>query len=100
LRPTPNRAIGFFPIFSDDRIHPYDVTTTPEVFDDLVDGVDRVYVVHANNARALGHGNFQPKPIAEYLFALAVELTYRGFAPDSKMTIGTGEVDIWRRTAR
>jgi hypothetical protein len=102
LRPTPDHPVGFFPAFSDERLYPHEsmttpFMTTPEEFDDFVKGADRVYVVHANNARALGYGNVKTLDDAEYLFALAVELVYRGFTHESTTTVETGQIDIWRR---
>jgi hypothetical protein len=88
LRPTPDRAIGFLPAFSDDRLHPHDFTTTPEEMSDFVDDVDRVYVVHAI-VDPLGHN--------QYLFGLAVDLSFRGFERERSTIIGTGKVDTWRR---
>jgi hypothetical protein len=90
LRDTPERQIGFLPTFVDRRLHQHDVTTTAEEFEGFVEGIDRVYVVHAMiNGRRL----------PEYLFNLAVALDLRGFRRESTRTIETGRIDVWRREA-
>jgi hypothetical protein len=90
LRSTPERSIGFLPTFADQRLHRHDPGTTPVEFDDFVDGVDRVYLVHAN---VFGLG------MDEYLFKLALELALRGFTRISTRTIETGNVEVWQRQA-
>jgi hypothetical protein len=88
LRLTPERQISFLPVFGDHRLHQHDVTTTAQEFDGFVEGVSRVYVVHA-----LINGRRQP----QYLFDLAVELDLRGFTRESTSTIESGRVDVWRQ---
>lgn len=87
VRFTPERAVGFLPAFSDERLHQHDFDTRPRQFDEFVDGADRVYVVHAI-IKTPG----EPR----YLFGLAVELTLRGFTLQSSRTIEAGQIDIWR----
>jgi hypothetical protein len=89
LRSTPERSIGFLPTFADQRLLTHDDTTTPEQFDDFVDGVDRVYLVHALAGSGQG----------EYLFKLDLELAFRGFTRVSTRTIDTGHVEVWQRQA-
>jgi hypothetical protein len=89
LRQTPERSIGFLPKFADQRLHRHDPRTTPEEFDDFVEGVDRVYLVHAK----LG-----ALPV-DYLFKVQLELALRGFARVSTETIETGYVEVWDRRA-
>jgi hypothetical protein len=90
LRPTPERSVGFLPAFADRRLHLHDSTTTTEEFNAFVEGVDRVYVVHAL-LRSRGEG--------EYLFNLALELTFRGFTRESSRVIERVQVEVWRRQA-
>jgi hypothetical protein len=88
LRPTPERGVGFLPTFVDQRLHRHDPSTTPEEFNNFVEGVDRVYLVHAN----AGIG-------PDYLFKLALEFVLRGFTRISVRTIETGHVEVWQREA-
>jgi hypothetical protein len=90
LRPTPERSVGFLPAFADRRLHLHDLTTTPEEFNEFVQGADRVYVVHALLRR---QGD------AEYLYNLALELALRGFTRESSRVIERVQVDVWRRQA-
>jgi hypothetical protein len=90
LRPTPQRSVGFLPAFADRRLHLHDLTTTPEEFNEFVEGADRVYVVHAL-LRSQGE--------AQYLFNLALELSFRGFARESSRVIERVQVEVWRRQA-
>jgi hypothetical protein len=64
--------------------------TTPEEFNEFVQGVDRVYVVHALLRRP---GD------AEYLYNLALELALRGFTRESSRVIERVQVDVWHRPA-
>jgi hypothetical protein len=89
VRHTPERSIGFLPTFADPRIHRHDPRTKPEEFDDFVEGVDRVYLVHANVVGLPG----------DYLFKIDLELALRGFARVSRETIETGYVEVWDRAA-
>jgi hypothetical protein len=86
LRFTPDRSIGFLPDFSDNRLHLFDFTTTPEELIDSVEGADRVYMVHAN-VDPVSHGKL--------LFNLAVGLRLLGFERQDTMTVATGQVDVW-----
>jgi hypothetical protein len=90
LRPTPERSVGFLPAFADRRLHLHDSATTPEEFNEFVEGAERVYVVHAL-LRSRGEG--------EYLFNLALELTFRGFTRESSRVIERVQVEVWRRQA-
>jgi hypothetical protein len=90
LRHSPERAPGFLPTFVDQRLHRHDPSTTPEEFNDFVDGVDRVYLVHAK---------VQGTKMAEYLFKIDLELALRGFTRISRSTIETGYVEVWDRQA-
>jgi hypothetical protein len=90
LRHTPERSIGFLPTFADQRLHRHDPGTTPAQFDGFVEGVDRVYLVHAN-VFGLGMG--------DYLFKLNLELALRDFTRISVRTIETGQVELWQRRA-
>jgi hypothetical protein len=90
LRATPERSIGFLPAFADQRLHLHDYATTPDEFNEFVEGVDRVYVVHAIiNTRGQ----------SDYLVNLGWELALRGFRPESTRTIETGRIDVWHRQA-
>jgi hypothetical protein len=84
LRQTPDRSVGFLPTFGDKRLHRHDPTTRPEEFDDFVEGVGRVYLVHAN----VGTG-------PEYLFKLQLDLAFRGFTRIRTRTIETALVEVW-----
>ena len=88
LRPAPEHAPGFVTAFVDQRLHRHDPSTTPEEFDDFVEGVDRVYIVHADLSG-----------MTEYLFKLDLELALRGFDRISTRTIDTGYVEVWQRQA-
>jgi hypothetical protein len=88
LRPAAERAPGFVPTFADQRLHRHDPSTTPEEFNNFVEGADRVYLVHAN----AGIG-------PEYLFKLDLELALRGFTRITVRTIETGRVEVWQREA-
>jgi hypothetical protein len=90
LRQTPERSIGFLPTFADRRLHRHDRTTTPGEFDAFVEGVDRVYLVHAD---------VRGRRMNEYLFKLDLELALRGFVRFSRRTIETGYVEVWDRRA-
>jgi hypothetical protein len=89
LHRTREYSIGFRPTFADSRVLPHDDTTTPRQFDEFVEGVDRVYIVHA--PAGVGQG--------EYLFKLDLELFLRGFARVRAETIETGYVEVWDRQA-
>jgi hypothetical protein len=89
LHATRDRSIGFGPTFADPRVLPHEDTTTPEQFDEFVEGVDRVYLVNA----PAGSGQ------AEYLLNLDLELALRGFTRGSTETIETGYVEVWDRQA-
>jgi hypothetical protein len=89
LRATPERAIGFLPEFSDDRLHLFDFfTTTSEELEHFLDDADRLYVVHAN---------ISPQTQGKYLFDLAVGIRMMGFRHQSSTTVATGQVDVWLR---
>jgi hypothetical protein len=89
LQPSRNVSIGFRPTFADPRVLPYEDTTTPGQFDEFVEGVDRVYLVHAPAGGGQG----------EYLFKLDLELALRGFMRSSRRAIETGYVEVWDRRA-
>jgi hypothetical protein len=89
LRPTLDHTIGFGPTFADPRVLRHDDATTPDEFDEFVEGVDLVYLV---NTPAGGDQ-------AEYLFKLDLELALRGFARIRTRAIETGYVEVWERHA-
>jgi len=90
LRHTPERSIGFLPAFADQRLHRHDPRTQPEEFDNFVEGIDRVYLVHAKV------GGLP----ADYLFKVDLELALRGFERVDRRTIETGYVEVWQRPER
>jgi hypothetical protein len=90
LRNTPERAIGFLPEFSDQRLLVHDFTTTLEELDDFIHEAERVYVVHAN---------VDPAGYAAYRYNLAVTLTLMGLERHSSEGVETGRVDVWLRRA-
>jgi hypothetical protein len=88
LRATPDRQIGFLPVFSDPRLHAHDPATTPDELNEALEGRDRVFVVYAM-LRSDGQ--------KRGLFDLAVGLGLRGFARDQTQVVETGKIDVWSR---
>jgi hypothetical protein len=89
VRPRPDRAPGIWPEFADPRLLAHDFTTTRAELDTFVDGVDRVFVVHADVDR-VGYAN--------YLFRLMLDLALKGFVRESTTRIRTGVIDVWQRS--
>jgi hypothetical protein len=88
LQQTPNRAIGFLPVFTDARIHSHDFLTTQKEFDGFVATADRVFVVHAD---------VDPAGYGKYLFNIAIALTLRGFHRETETQVNTSHFDVWLR---